>query len=170
MVGARRTAYGLGAVQRSFGPLWFLACTAVLLACGIACGRSALPETPVEVVRQFLEAMKHSADDESALVEAYGLLDQNAQRALTARATRARALSGQAYEPWQMLAQGRFRLHFEARGAMRERIDGERAVVVVNGAHDKRAEVPLVREQGRWRIQLVLPAMRSDVAGRQSDG
>ena len=158
MVGARRTAYGLGAVQRSFGPLWFLVCTAVLLASGIACGRSALPETPVEVVRQFLEAMKHSADDESALVEAYGLLDQNAQRALTARATRARSLSGEAYEPWQMLAQGRFRLNFEARGAMRERIDGERA------------EVPLVREQGRWRIQLVLPAMRSDVAGRQSDG
>jgi hypothetical protein len=169
VVGAQRTAYGPGAVQHAFHPR-LLIC-AVLCAAGlVACGRSALPEAPAEVVKQFLEAMKHSAEDESALVEAYGLLDQNAQRALAARATRTRALSGQAYEPWQMLAQGRFRLHFEARGAMRERIDGERAVVVVSGAHDKRAEVPLVREQGRWRIQLVLPPMRSDVPGRQSDG
>jgi hypothetical protein len=116
--------------------------------------------------------MERSATDDGALLEAYGLLDQGAQRALAARATRTRALSGQAFEPWQMLAQGRFRLRFaHARGGMRERIDGERAIVVVSGSGaGQRAEVPLVREQGRWRIQLILPAMRSDVPARHSDG
>ena len=124
------------------------------------------------MVRHFLEVMERSATDDAALLEAYGLLDQGAQRALAARATRTRALSGQAFEPWQMLAQGRFRLRFaHARGGMKERIDGERAVVVVSGSGaGQRAEVPLVREQGRWRIQLVLPAMRSDVPARHSDG
>jgi hypothetical protein len=142
------------------------------VACGPACGRAGAPDTPTAVVRHFLDVMERSATDDGALVEAYGLLDQSAQRALTARATRSRALSGQSFEPWQMLAQGRFRLRFaHARGGMRERITGERAVVVVTGnGVGQRAEVPLVREQGRWRIQLVLPPMRSDTPARHSDG
>ena len=142
------------------------------LAAGPACGRAGTPDTPSGVVRHFLEVMERSATDDAALLEAYALLDQSAQRALAARATRTRALSGQAFEPWQMLAQGRFRLRFaHTRGGMRERIDGERAVVVVSGSgNGQRAEVPLVREQGRWRIQLVLPPMRSDVPQRHSDG
>lgn len=137
----------------------------LLFACLVGCGRAGSPDSPAAVVEQFLKVMERSGQDESALLEAYELLDQGAQRALTTRATRARSLSGQAFEPWQMLAQARFRLRFEpARGGMREKIDGERAVVVVSGARDnERAEVPLVREQGRWRIQLSLPAMRSDV-------
>lgn len=135
----------------------------------VSCSPAA--ETPADTLRRFLEAMDRSSEDETALVEAYGMLDQAAQRALAARATRARALSGQRFEPWQMFAPGRFRLRF-VRRAMHERIDGDRAVVVVTGTSDEeRAEVPLVREQGRWRIQLVLPPMRSDVpTGRQSDG
>ena len=141
------------------------------LAFGPGCGRASEPATPAAVVRHFLDVMERSATDDAALVEAYELLDQSAQRALATRATRARALSGQSFEPWQMLAQGRFRLRFaHSRGGMRERIDGERAVVVVSGGGNQRAEVPLVREQGRWRIQLVLPPMRSDVPARQSDG
>jgi hypothetical protein len=137
----------------------------LLLACLVACGRAGAPDSPAAVVEQFLKVMERSGQDETALLEAYELLDRGAQRALSARATRARSLSGQAFEPWQMLAQARFRLRFEpARGGMKEKITGERAVVVVSGTRDhERAEVPLVREQGRWRIQLTLPAMRSDV-------
>jgi hypothetical protein len=137
-----------------------------------ACGRAESPDTPAGAVRHFLEVMDRSSDDDAALSEAYGLLDQTTRSALAARAARTRSLSGQQYEPWQMLAQGRFRLRFApARGGMHERVTGERAVVVVNGGNaNERAEVPLVREQGRWRIQLALPPMRSDAPGRQSDG
>jgi hypothetical protein len=144
----------------------------LVMTLGGACGRSEAPDTPAGAVRHFLEVMDRSSDDDAALSEAYGLLDQATRNALASRAARARSLSGQPYEPWQMLAPGRFRLRFApARGGMHERVTGERAVVVVSGSNaSERAEVPLVREQGRWRIQLSLPAMRSEGAGRQGDG
>ena len=147
-----------------------LASLAALPAVG--CGGSDAPDSPAGAVRHFLEVMDRSSDDDAALAEAYRLLDQTTRAALAARAARTRSLSGQPYEPWQMLAPGRFRLRFApARGGMHERVTGERAVVVVNGGNaNERAEVPLVREQGRWRIQLSLPPMRSDSPGRQSDG
>jgi hypothetical protein len=58
-----------------------------------------------------------------------------------------------------MLAQGRFRLRFSpsSRRGMKEAINGDRATVTVTGTRpDERAEVPLVREQGQWRVSLVL--------------
>lgn len=133
---------------------------AALYACG---GAAANDETPVAAVRHFLEVMDRSVVDERALQEAYRLLDRQAQAALTERAERASTLAGRRFEPWQMLAQGRFRLRFAPAtpGGMRERVEGERAFVTVSGSREgQRAEVPLVREQGRWRIALPIPIMR----------
>ena len=140
-------------------------CALVLsvLLCG--CGHADAEETPIATVRHFLEVMDRSAVDESALREAYRLLDTQAQRSLAERADRASSLAGRRYEPYEMLAQGRFRLRFAptAPGGMRERIDGTRAFVTVSGGGaGERAEVPLVHEQGRWRIVLALPSLRSD--------
>jgi hypothetical protein len=62
-------------------------------------------------------------------------------------------------EPWQMLAQGRFRLRFSpaSRRGMKETIKGDQATVTVTGnGPGERADVPLVRENGQWRLQLVL--------------
>ena len=130
---------------------------ASLLVCG--CGAQE-PETPAETLRSFLDAMDQSANDERRLAEAYQLLDARARAELRRRAHETETLTGRAFEPWEMLAQGRFRLRFApaARGGMRERQDGDEAVVVVTGAEGERAEVPLVREQGRWRIRLPIPA------------
>jgi hypothetical protein len=103
--------------------------------------------------------MDQGAADEEALRVAYELLATPAQRALQARAERAKALAGQSFEPWQMLAQGRFRLRFSParRRGMREKIEGDRAIVTVTGqAPDARAEVPLVRERDGWRVVLDL--------------
>ena len=66
-------------------------------------------------------------------------------------------LSGREYQPWQMLAPGRFGLHFApaSPGGMHERVNGDRAIVTVTGDKPgQRAEVPLVREHGKWRIKL----------------
>jgi hypothetical protein len=146
----------------------------VFALASVACERSARDESPVATVRHFLEVMDRSAEEESALREAYRLVDASARAALARRAERAATLSGRSYEPWQMLAQGRFRLRFApaSRGGMRERIDGERAVVTVIGEKPgQRADVPLVREQGHWRIQLAIPALRNSGSGpRQGDG
>jgi hypothetical protein len=151
---------------------WFALLALGALSAG-ACGRSA-DESPVETVRHFLEVMDRSADEEGTLREAYSLVDASARSALTERAERASSLAGRTYEPWQMLARGRFQLRFGrgARAGMRERVDGNRAVVTVSGDRTgQRADVPLVREQGRWRIQLAVPPLRHEGDGaRQGDG
>jgi hypothetical protein len=148
------------ALRNSFGAA--LLCAAVQ-ACGG--GDATETESPVATVRHFLEVMDRSAADEAALKEAYRLLDAAARQALADRAERATTLAGRGFEPWQMLAQGRFRLRFapaSPRG-MRERVQGDRAVVTVTGAQPgQHAEVPLVLEHGRWRIALPVPTMRSE--------
>ncbi len=138
----------------------------------VACGRSA-NESPVETVRHFLDAMERGADEEDALQEAYSLMDAPARAALARRAARASALSGRSFQPWQMLARGRFRRRFApgTRAGMHERIDGDHAVVTVSA--DKsgpRADVPLVREQGHWRIRLEIPPMREAPEGARQPG
>jgi len=141
------------------------------LAAAASCGGSPVDESPVQTVRHFLELMERGAADEAALREAYRLLDASARKALAERAERAGTLARRRYEPWQMLAQGRFRLLFApaSPGGMREHVTGERALVTVTGAKKgERAEVPLVREQGRWRIVLPIPKMRSEA--RPADG
>ena len=137
-------------------------CFGLAVASFAGCSSSAGPvaqRSPSEVLRQFLAAMDRSASDARALRTAYELLASPAQRALEARAARVKSLAGQQLEPWQMLAQGRFRLRFSpaSRRGMRETIQGDRATVTVAGAGPgERAEVPLVRENGRWRLSLEL--------------
>ena len=122
-------------------------------------------DDPVSTVRSFLELMERSTTDDDALEDAYALLDRAAQQGLRTRADRARSLSGRAFEPWQMIAQGRFRLRFApvSPGGLRARVQGERAVVVATGANaGERAEIPLVRQDGRWRLELTLPPQRNE--------
>lgn len=141
-------------------------CT-VLLSAAIAlaagCGGDGDVRSPTATVRHFLEVMDRSAADDAALREAYHMLDASARAALAARAERATTLAGRRYEPWQMLSQGRYRQRFapaSPRG-MRERVQGDRAVVTVSGRRpEERAEVSLVREEGHWRIVLAIPPMR----------
>jgi hypothetical protein len=143
-------------VGRAFHPTALL--LAILALAG--CSEPQPQARPVGTVRLFLEVMDRSAADPSALEEAYGMLDRGAREALEERAREAASLAGRAYEPWQMLAQGRFRLRFapDSPGGMQERIDGETAVVVVTGRDPgQRAEIPLVREEGLWRIRLRIP-------------
>jgi hypothetical protein len=138
-----------------------------LVIVSVACGEGSQTSTPAGALRQFLTVMDESASDEDALRSAYGLLSKSARTRLDERAMRARTLAGQDFEPWRMLAQGRFRLRFapaRSRG-MRERIEGDRAVVLVVGEQaGDQAEVPLVREDGHWRIDLAIPAMRADAS------
>jgi hypothetical protein len=146
-----------------------LVCSWLLLA---ACGRPR-GESPVETVRKFIDAVGRGSDEEASLREAYALMDASARAELARRAERAGSLSGRGFEPWQMLVRGRFRLSFApaAHAGMRERIEGDRAVVtVVSDKGGQRAEVPLVREQGHWRIQLLLPPQQGPREGAGQNG
>jgi hypothetical protein len=122
-----------------------------------ACSEAPDDETPSGALRMFLDAMERSSYEPAAQEDAYRLLSEASRRQLEERASSATALSGREFEPWQMLVQGRYRLRFTPR-AMDEEIDGDTALVTVRGSGEgQRAEVPLVREDGRWRIKLELP-------------
>lgn len=126
----------------------------------VGCNAPAVEATPVQVLTEFLEAMDRSRDDNNALRRAYGLLDQNAHTALEKRARTAETLAGREFKPWEMLAQGRFRIIFSPaqRGGMRAKIDDNRAFVTVtseDGSH--RVNVPMVLEKEGWRVELEIP-------------
>ena len=124
------------------------------------CRRRAPDETPEGVVAEWLERMArvHGDPDDAAL--AYELLSTDAKKNLEERARRASAATGRSLTPESMLVPSRFSLRFTPR-TMRPRLGGDRALVDIVGAsvEAERAEVPCVRERGRWRVDLVLPPL-----------
>ncbi|MFW5875413.1 MAG: hypothetical protein ACOCXM_01625 [Myxococcota bacterium] len=118
--------------------------------------------SPAGALHLFLDAMDRSEWDEEAQREAYALLSAEARSRLAQRARQAEALSGRAFEPWDMLTRGRFRLRLAPRdrGGMVERVQGDRATVVVRGrTPERRAEVPMVRAEDGWRVALEVPPL-----------
>ena len=68
-----------------------------------------------------------------------------------------------------MFAPGRFTLPprlepFEA-DSLSSSVHGDRAAVSVRGRTGESVSVPMVRENGSWRVDLVLPAMEAIQAG-----
>ncbi len=132
----------------------------VVLAC--ACEDVPTDATPEGALQLFLVAMDRSEHQSEARAEAYALLSASSRRRLDERAERATALARRRFEPWEMIAQGRYRLRFEARpgDGIEAEIHGNRAEVVVRGEDGQVARVPMVREHGRWRIVLSIPDMQ----------
>ncbi|MEI8254997.1 MAG: hypothetical protein WCJ30_04930 [Deltaproteobacteria bacterium] len=117
-------------------------------------------DTPETVLSAWVSAMNASRSDVDARRRAYPLLSSRARDSLTERAARASQLSGRDVQPWEMLAPGRFamRFAFDPDG-LEARVEGEHATVTARGRSGDHAEVPMVREQGHWRVDLTLPAM-----------
>ncbi len=138
-----------------------------------SCSSQPADATASGALSAFLQALDRGTHDPEALREAYGLLDRRARAALAASARKTETLAGgRRFAPWEMLTQGRFHLRFTParRNAMQERIDGDRAVVVVRGdSAGKRAEVQMVREAGGWRVVLDIPETRGDSAPDAGD-
>ena len=121
------------------------------------CARSGPDATPEGVVRLWLEKMESAAEDGRAMKEAYALLGPRARANLKERADRASRGQGRRYEPYEMLAEGRFGLRFRPK-AMSSKIDGDDAWVEVKGdGADERASVKCTREGNAWRIEPDLP-------------
>lgn len=126
-----------------------------------ACGTADADKNPSEVLLRFLEAMDRSLQHEAALKDAYALLDERAQAELRARAERTSSLAGRNFAPWDMIAQGRFRLRLAPldHAELRTTISADRAQVHVKDEDGRTADVPLVREHGHWRVKLELPTL-----------
>lgn len=129
----------------------------LLTLLALACSRPAQDSTPEGVVRLWLEKMEASADDARAMKEAYDLLGPRAKANLTERADRASRGQGRRFEPYEMLAEGRFGLRFRPR-TMTSHIEGDAATVEVSGeGTDEHAIVHCTKDQSAWRIEPDLP-------------
>ncbi len=121
----------------------------------VGCSGQTNDDKPESVVRAWLDMMQRG--DRAAAVQ---LLSKPAKENLQERARRASAATGRALPPEDMLVPQRFALRFEPR-QLKARIAGDRAVVEAVGLDPAtdRASVPCVREDGRWRVDLVLPPL-----------
>ncbi|MBL8679610.1 MAG: hypothetical protein JNK05_10615 [Myxococcales bacterium] len=130
---------------------------ALMVLVSVGCDRPQ-DETPEDALSAWVAAMNGSRGDPSTRRRAYDLLSQRTRENLARRAAVAAQLSGREVKAWEMLAPGRFALRFSFdRQALRARVEGDRAVVIARGPRTEVAEVPMVREEGRWRVDLALP-------------
>ena len=133
-----------------------------------ACTRTLPDATPEGAVRLFVEKMETGAEDPRAMREAYQLLGPHARANLKERAERASKGQGRRYEPFEMLAEGRFGLKFRPR-TMTAKIDGDDAFVDVKGeGPEERATVHCTHEATGWRVEPELPDVQAPQ--RRADG
>lgn len=134
----------------------------VLLALSLpaaACQKDVVDAGPEAIVEEFIARMQRVHGDPKAGREAYELLWSEAQRGLVERAKRASAVAGREVAPPSMLAPTRFSLAFTPK-RYSARVDGDWAVVTVTGEDpSQRHEVKCVREDGHWRVALVIPSL-----------
>lgn len=134
----------------------------------MACAESEA-DAPVEALTRFLTALDRGNVHAGARQESYAMLDREAQAHIAERAHRAALVTGRDWEPWEMLAPGRFRMRFTPaeHSGMRATVTGDRARVEVRDRDGRsRAEIAMVHQDGAWRVQLPVPAPRRDVAER----
>jgi hypothetical protein len=128
--------------------------------CLLGCNSVRPAVTPVDAVMTFVAALEQSTADRDARARVYGLLSKRARDSLIERAARSAQVAGRPFEPWEMIAPGRGRVLIRpsADNTM-TRIEDNRAIVTVRSLTGTTADVPLVRENGAWRLDLVLPTI-----------
>ncbi len=142
------------------------ALVALVLVSG--CSRAAPDATPEGAVRLFVEKMETGAEDPRAMRDAYTLLGTHARANLKERADRASKGQGRRYEPFEMLAEGRFGLKFRPK-VMTTKVEGDDAFVEVRGeGPEEHATVHCTREGPAWRVEPELPDVLAPQ--RRADG
>lgn len=149
-----------GGLPRGAAIGWRLVCVSLFGCALFGCRREAVDEEPTPLVREFIERMKRVHGDQKNARAVFDLLWSPAQKNLTERATRASALAGRKVAPEEMIAPSRFTLRFEPK-RISAITTADRSVVAVQGDPPLREtrEVRCVREAGRWRVVLDLPAL-----------
>lgn len=129
----------------------------VLFALALAaCSRKAPDATPEGVVRAFVDELEGSREDPEATTRALAWVDRASRDALVARAERTGRVQGRRFMPEEMIASGRAALAFRPT-RYRSVGDGTRREVEVHGADGESVvRVPVVLEDGAWRVDLGL--------------
>ena len=134
-----------------------------------ACEADPVDAGPEAVVEELVLRLQRVHGDPKASRAAYELLWSDAKRGLAERAKRAGAVAGRDVAPESMIAPTHFSLSFKPR-RFTARIDGDWAVVSITGESPSQYhEVKCVREDGRWRVVLVIPAL-PPIQRREGEG
>lgn len=143
--------------SRYGGPVRRIALLVVVMALG--CEPAPPNATPEGAVRELVERMQGFDGDQGDAQILFDLLSERAKQNLERRAERYSAASGKKIAPWAMITPGRLTPRFLPR-AYASQIVGKYALVdVVGVTADQRAQVPCVREDDAWRVDLVLPEL-----------
>ena len=134
-----------------------LACCLLATAL-LGCEEEASDGEPERVVSEFIQRMQRVHGERKAARAAYDLLWSDARRNLAERAKRASDVAGREIAPEEMLPPSRFSLHHKPRH-FEMRVDGDWAEVTVTGEDGAVDRVKCVREDGKWRVVLELPAL-----------
>jgi hypothetical protein len=113
---------------------------------------------PTEALAAFLTAVERSTHAPDQRKLAYDWLDRQSQTALEERARLSNSLSGRKLSAWEMLVPGRVSFAGQSISGVRMTadVDGDRATVSIHIDKGDPIEVPMVREEGRWRVVLGL--------------
>jgi hypothetical protein len=131
----------------------------LLLVSGwLGCAPSPSELSPTEALTAFLTALDRSTHAPEQLQVAYDWLDENSQRALRERAGMSASLAGRSVAAWDMLVPGRasFSAYSVPSLRMRARVQGEQAVVALQLEGREDVEIPMRRQENRWRVVLGL--------------
>ncbi len=126
----------------------------------LGCARDPAEISPDAALTEFLSAVEASTHAPDQRKGAYEWLDKSSRTALAERAARTASLAGRKLEPWEMIVPGRLGFSGIGRPGVRMdvHIEGDKATVRIPMEKRAPAEVAMVREEGRWRVVLGLPA------------
>jgi hypothetical protein len=143
----------LGLVARSSRVLRVCYLVLVLL---FACAPDPGDLGPTEALAAFLTAVERSTHMPEQRKLAFEWLDRQSQEALAERARLTNSLAGRKLAPWEMLVPGRVSFAGQSIAGVRmtANVDGDHATVSL--VLEKPVDVPMKREQGRWRVVLGL--------------
>jgi len=140
-----------------FDPSSLRCCLLLLAVLVLGCDPPS-QSTPDGIVRTFVERLTSFNGDSRDADRLFELLSERAQDNLSQRAERYSAASGRKIAPAAMLVPSRF-----APGVIRSytaQLSGKFALVEIVGTPpDRRAQIPCVFEEGRWRIDIVMPPL-----------
>jgi hypothetical protein len=130
----------------------------VVAMCLIAACDAPPDATPDGVVRAFVEQLAAFKGDARHATRLFEMLSERAKDNLRQRAERYSAASGRKIAPSAMMVPSRF-----SPGLIRAysaQLAGKYALVEVVGTPpSRRAKIPCVFENDRWRIDIVMPAL-----------
>lgn len=139
--------------------MWRVVVLSVGFTIAAGCRGSQSPAKPKATVVAFARAVQSAQRNPENRRRVYELLSERGKEQLVLRAQLSSQVSGWLQQPWEMLAPGRIKLRVAVESSgLTARVDGDRAWVTVRGVGGV-AEVPLVRENGVWKVDVNIPTM-----------